>query len=483
MGAEGIRPRRPRILLYPFLFAICPVLHLYQRNIGEIAPAQALWASAAALGIAFAFWPFTRIFSARPEKRAPILFLFLLLFHSYGLYYGQIAGLLPDGLSPLAGHAVAMVIPTAAWALATCLLIRSLSPFSVGNRIFRSAVLVLLGWNLLAIVVYHGKSLARTLGEAPAGMPAPSLAAESRPDIYCFVLDEYAAPESAGRLFGVDTSPFTESLRRRNFFVAAGSTTRFALTEAAIADILNLGEMAGNADAGAMVRNSSVVGILQRRGYRIIDFASLKHLFLDAADRRIYYDLSRASIFFNDFYRVLFERSLLRMLPDTWRHRETDLLPFYRQRVLQVFEKLPAIVNERSPKFVFIHLFSPHEPFVFTAEGNAGEPGGIWDHSDPRRYLGQYKYISRRILETVDAILEESPRPPVILLQSDHGYRGSRRPDNRIPPNETVSVLNALHLPGILPENLDPSLSPRNNFRLVFNLYFGTGYPMLPSAD
>ncbi len=482
MSAEQIRPRRQLIFFYPFFFSLYPVLHLTMRNISEISLAQALWASAAALGIAFAFWPFTRLFSARPEKRAPVLFLFLLLFHFYGLYYGQIAGLLPDGLSLLASHALAVLFPAAAWALLACFLARSRSSFSAGNRILGVAVWILLGWNIAGILLHAGTSLAHSFRTKRPESPQLQMTPGSAPDIYCFILDEFAAPGSAQRLFGMDAVPFSEALRRRNFVVATESRARYALTEPAIADILNLGQFAENADAASVVRRSAVVGILKRRGYRIIDFASLKHLFLEAADRRIYYDLSRASIFFDEFYRTLLERSLLRILPDAWRRRETDLVPFYRQRILQVFEELPAIVEEPGPKFIFIHLFSPHEPFVFTPEGNAAAPRLIWDHSDPRRYLGQYKYISRRILETVDMIMERSLRPPVILLQSDHGYRGSRRRGNRVPHAEMVSVLNALHLPGIFPEKLDPSLSPRNNFRLVFNLYFGADYPLLPNG-
>ena len=55
--------RGSRGFLYPFLFSLYPVLFLYQRNIREVAIAQALWAAAATLGIAGAGWFLTRIFS------------------------------------------------------------------------------------------------------------------------------------------------------------------------------------------------------------------------------------------------------------------------------------------------------------------------------------------------------------------------------------------------------------------------------------
>jgi len=42
-------------------------------------------------------------------------------------------------------------------------------------------------------------------------------------------------------------------------------------------------------------------------------------------------------------------------------------------------------------------------------------------------------------------------------------------------------VFNALYLPGIAAARIDPSLSPLNNFRMVFNLYFGGHYVLLPN--
>jgi hypothetical protein len=70
----------------------------------------------------------------------------------------------------------------------------------------------------------------------------------------------------------------------------------------------------------------------------------------------------------------------------------------------------------------------------------------------------------------------------VIIIQSDHGYRGSMRSGkqkNRIPWAEMVKVFNALHLPGVDLEKIEPSLSPLNNFRLIFNQYFAGHYPLL----
>jgi hypothetical protein len=41
-------------------------------------------------------------------------------------------------------------------------------------------------------------------------------------------------------------------------------------------------------------------------------------------------------------------------------------------------------------------------------------------------------------------------------------------------------ILNAYFLPGVSHRHLYPSITPVNSFRLVFNLYFHAGLPLLP---
>lgn len=470
-----------RGFLYPFLFSLYPVLFLYLRNIRELDLYHVLWASAASLGIASAGWFLTRIFSESLEKRALLLFLFLLLFHFYGLYYALIAGWLL-GLPPAVAHALAFTLPGGAWIVLTILVIRSRRSFVILGRVLNFAVLALLSWSLAGIIITRVGSPAGGAGKDQGG-PATAIAEPARaPDIYCFILDEFMAPETALRIFGHDNSGFVSALRRQGFFVASGSMARFTLTEPAIADILNLGEFPATADPFPLVRRNAVAAFLKKRNYRIIEFACLPTLFMAAADQRVYYNLAHASIFFDDFFRVLFERSLLRILPELWLRRKTDLTRYYRRRVLQVFAELPGVVREPGPKFVFVHLFSPHEPFVFDARGGPGDPRHIWDHRDPRFYLQQYEFVSRRLAETAAVIIRDSPAPPVLLIQSDHGYRGSKRPGNGSRPianKDMLNVFNAVYVPGVSPRGIDPALSPRNNFRLVFNTYFGTRYPLL----
>lgn len=467
---------------YPFLFSIYPVLHLYLRNIREVQLTQVFWAVAVSLAIAGAGWFMTGIFSSHRNKRALALIIFIALFHFYGLYYDQIAGWLLFISHPLRAHLLAFVPPGVIWLALTVFIFKSKRSFSVLHRVLQTAVWLLLTWNIGGITIHHAGQRFNHWRESRSGIQRLPALQTRTPDIYCFVLDEFAAPESVRRLFGYDNSAFVASLRRQGFFVAQQSRSLYTLTEPAIAAILNLGEFSTVKDPFLQVRRNAVAAILKSRGYRIIDFACQRSLFLEAADQRFYYPLAHASIFFDDYYRALFERSLLRVLSDLWQLKKTDLSHFYRERVLQVFKELPAVVKTPGPKLVFVHLISPHEPFIFDAQGKLGDPLHIWDHADPAYYLGQYIYICRRLLETAAMILADSPAAPVIIMQSDHGYRGCSRRGKESQPvsrSEMLRVLNALYLPGVPLAGIPPSLSPLNNFRLIFNSYFGGRYPLL----
>ena len=46
-----------------------------------------------------------------------------------------------------------------------------------------------------------------------------------------------------------------------------------------------------------------------------------------------------------------------------------------------------------------------------------------------------------------------------------------------------MGILNAFYLPGISMDAISPTITPVNTFRLIFNLYFGTDFPLLPDKS
>lgn len=91
-------------------------------------------------------------------------------------------------------------------------------------------------------------------------------------------------------------------------------------------------------------------------------------------------------------------------------------------------------------------------------------------------------FINQKVAQAIEEILDLSSGKAVIILQGDHGP-GSMFDHNSLENSnlsERASILNAYYLPGISQRYLYPEITPVNTFRLVFNAYFGTEYPLLP---
>jgi hypothetical protein len=160
---------------------------------------------------------------------------------------------------------------------------------------------------------------------------------------------------------------------------------------------------------------------------------------------------------------------------------------------LYTFKTLQNIPEVSGAKVVFAHILSPHPPFVFNRNGNPIEPGLSYQLFDGSEYLGQQEdylqgyrdqvaFVNDQILQTVDAILQKSQTPPVIILLGDHGPGSMFKLDLANPGCvwERTSNFEVLLMPGYSTDpRLYSSISPVNHLRLVFNLYFNADLPML----
>jgi hypothetical protein len=158
---------------------------------------------------------------------------------------------------------------------------------------------------------------------------------------------------------------------------------------------------------------------------------------------------------------------------------------------LYTFSKLAKVHKIKGPKFVFAHILSPHPPYLFGANGEPVQDSDLYNpllntFKHKEEYLNQLIFISKKVEDLVDEILEKSKIPPIIILQADHGPASTfpvgiaypRQPTEKM-LNERMGILNAFYLPSGGSEFLYKSITPVNTFRLIFDFYLNTNYGLL----
>ena len=147
-------------------------------------------------------------------------------------------------------------------------------------------------------------------------------------------------------------------------------------------------------------------------------------------------------------------------------------------------------------KFVFARIVAPHPPFIIDQNGTDLTPDYPYtifyashfpDSQDKyiEGYVNQTLFLNAMLEEIITSILERSEDQPIIIIQGDHGprllldwvhYEKSCMA-------ESTSILNAYYFPKHESEQLYPSISPVNTFRVIFDTYFGADLEMLPDKS
>lgn len=160
------------------------------------------------------------------------------------------------------------------------------------------------------------------------------------------------------------------------------------------------------------------------------------------------------------------------------------------------FEELSGMGKVEGPKFVFVHIMSPHPPFVFGEHGeeinhreseggfdgsHLIKEGGITKEEYIELYKGQAKFVSGKMISTLEKVFSGSEKRPIVVVQADHGPGSMLDWDspNNTNLKERFSILNAYFLPEGGGKYLYDSITPVNTFRVIFNHYFATDYELL----
>lgn len=348
-----------------------------------------------------------------------------------------------------------------------------------------------------ASAVFPDRSMA-----APIEIKGATPRLSYKPDIYYIILDAYGGENMLQELHQFDNSPFTSALRRRGFTLPPASRSNYLRTLHSLGSSLNMqyldsvSKTMGTSSLWWPLRetlaHNETRRFLESQGYKTVVVASGWD-FTSITDADTY--KQPFPIFLNDFEEFWISTNNLSLFP--FLGKTGVSFPSYdthRRIVSYEFEQLQNIPDLQSPKFTFIHVIAPHPPFVFDADGNPVNPDYPYTIADNRYlitpptkyeqgYLNQLSFINTQVLEAVDAILEKSANPPVIIIQGDHGPGIYIDSQTAAPPcfYERFSILNAYYLPGIDPETVPPDITPVNTFRMILDAYFSANLELLPN--
>jgi len=486
-----------RFPLYPLLFSVYPALALLATNIDQIKAVIAVRAILVCLAGAAALLLFLQLLLRNWSRAALVSFWLMLLFFSYGHVYSYLE-LHPLDVS-LGNHTLLFPLWLVSWVSGTILILKKVRrPEAVVSPLNLIAFFLLI--LPLARIIFFNVRLSNLLAEARRA-PAPSAGyhlpeSGAPPDIYYIILDAYSRDDDLLQYYQFDNTPFINELENLGFYVARCSQSNYAQTELSLSSSLNFDYLDALGDDFAfdrsdrsglwpLIKHSAIQQVLDSLGYTIINFHN-NYSWLAWEDADYFFTspedtspvLSQGGL---NSFEIMLLRSTAGMtvldfaeklklpkilLPDTKNPERTNY-----QRVMFTLEKLkysdvPAMPG---PKFIYVHLISPHPPFVFDENGAFK----FWAEDNPQGYTTQVTFINQEILEIVKGIIDHASVPPVIIIQGDHGINGSN-------PQRRMEIFNAYYLPGEGKDMLYPSISPVNTFRVVLDSYLGGSLGLLP---
>lgn len=473
--------------IYPFLFAVYPVLALIAYNIIYIDPGAVVRSLIVAIVFTGLIWGSLQFIFKDWARTGVVTVWILILFFSYGHVYVQLQDFLGEAVRHriLAGVYLILLI-LGAWLVFAKLK----NPATLQNSLI-VAGFVLVGFSISQLTAYELSINRESLNVAPVNLDPGTDAnngnvnVENLPDIYWIVLDAHTRSDILKEYYSYDNSAFIQELEDIGFYVAKCSQSNYPSTRYSVTSLMNanyLDQLPGVTKGIPPLKRSLVNKTLRSLGYTVIAFEnrSKGHFDLGEDIRLSRNQLALGIVDFsgglNEFEVTLMQTSALRLIydmpqlmglnPDILLERE-----YYEhyQQTLFILSELPSLPETIAPKFVFAHILAPHPPHIFTPDGKF-----LWVADEVVGYRSNVQFIDSQITKLARKIIENSQRPVVIIIQGDHG---PSRPG--VTPQMRMSILNAYYVNKNTKEDLYTTITPVNTFRVIFNNYFGTNYPLL----
>ncbi len=277
------------------------------------------------------------------------------------------------------------------------------------------------------------------------------------PNVYFFILDEYADFSLMEKYYDYTNIDFREFLTDKKFNISDSSFTLvFGGTDVQLANLFCLDAVADNSlsteECRALIsRDSKLFASFGALGYEQCQVSSDANVF--PVDSLLKNNTMRARFLSetetgDTLFDTIYNNSLFYFLSDVFHGiaRVQSGLKVHAKVITDVFDYYDNFeMAERSnnPTVLYSYVECPHVPFRFDAEGNVLDRKNMANWEDPIYYLQQFQYVTKRTISAIESVLSVDP-DSVIILQSDHGLRHTPG----VTDEDTMHIFNAVYYRG-----------------------------------
>ena len=470
---------------HPFLFSLLPILFLYQFNIHEIRVDHIVFPLLASIGIVAAVWFVLRYFIGQ-GKAGLHLSWFLVLFAIHGNIHILLLNQQSEALQFFGKNSILGPIFLVILIAGIIYIIRTKY---VNDKISVANVMsiTIVGFLSVSMLVYFVENPVDLAAAEYFDLPIISSTVENKPDVFVFILDEYAGKDQLRIDFNYDLTDFENELIERGFLIPEKSYSNYPNTANSEPSFMNmqyldfLTEELGRESKDLRINHkikdgNNVMKVFKKNGYKITNF----YAGMGATGEALLVDKQNCNYgTINDDLRKNFVNTYV---PVSY-FNEQFLLTHQWEKLDCTFKTVLNFENDpEHPDYVHVHMKLPHAPYIFDENGervNYPHPEHMEIELEKKAYLDQLIFTNKKMLELIDSVQSSSPEA-VIMVFSDHGFRAEinwENPEN-IDYLRGFDVIAYFYFPGkdvVLPDEL----SIVNIYRIFFNEYLDANYELL----
>jgi len=424
-----------------------------------------------------------------------------IIFFVYGIYYDWLISC-DTFIGILASHRLLLPITL----LILLCVVYLINKVKVTSKAYKFVLVFLISFNVVPFLSLLNLSVFKAKEKA---VITPILSNkfnnDNLPNIYYIILDGYGSDSSMKKVLNYDNTNFSKQLEDIGFKVQRRASSNYCRTVFSLSSTLNFNYIQNiiktninQENSNLLISDNLVSKLLKANGYTYYLFDSGFGLKNNYEKNEVLVESNEFSFLDNlyttsdnDVLNSFINNSIICVSKNSFFINLS--LKNYAGKVLNVFNRLPKIAKIVDKKFVFAHIISPHPPYLFDRDGNISEYGNY----DPERhgkfnwnaklYIEQLRFINVKTLIAVTEIIKNDKHDKIIIIQGDHGTRTlpetGKLDINQEWVDEEYSILNAIY---ISKDNESKrfiynnwNYSSVNTFRLIFNEYFQSEFPLL----